>query len=101
MIVQMPNGAIVTIQPRAGEGILNCIMRLVEQPLSAESRDLAHATAYLRQDGYLLEVIGPMIAHHRQILAGTKVCGLSAPPSEQELARLRPPRCNPSRRCRR
>src|SRR5580700_8710522 len=108
IIVQMPNGAIVSIQPRAGEKILDCIQRLIENPLSEESRDLAHAVEYLRPDGHVLEVIAPMIGYYRDILVGKidvnkglepgddslrlepwQACGLSAPPSEQELARLR------------
>jgi hypothetical protein len=108
IIVQKPNGAIVTIQPRAGETILDCITRLIKNPLSAESRDLAHATEYLRPESHLLEVIGPMIAYYRDILTGRievdndlepsedpprlepwQECGLIAPPSEQELARFR------------
>ena len=63
IIVQMPHGAIVSIQPRAGEKILDCIKRLIENPLSAESRHLAHAVEYLRPDGHLLEVIAPMRQH--------------------------------------
>jgi len=70
IIVQMPNGAIVSIQPRAGEKILDCIQRLIENPLSEESRDLAHAVEYLRPDGHVLEVIAPMIGYYRDILVG-------------------------------
>ena len=107
-VVQMPSGAIVSIQLRAGEKILDCIKRLTKNPLSAESRDIAHAVAYLTPGNHLLELMAPMIRYYRDILGGRvdvnndsepnedsiqlepwQTCGLSAPLGEQELARLR------------
>src|SRR5580700_4007847 len=89
IIVQMPHGAIVSIQPRAGEKILDCIKRLIENPLSAESRDLAHAVEYLSPESHVLEVIAQMIGYYRDILVGRIDVNNDLEPSEDSL-RLEP-----------